>query len=72
VDYGITVTESRGRFSCIHPDKTKPVTGRKLGTDYEKDHIAQFIASKATEVVGQTPNTGAKASAQENIKFTAA
>lgn len=44
-DHGIVVTESRGRFSYMHPDRNKPVSGRRLGTDYEKDYIEQFIAA---------------------------
>ena len=32
-DYGISVKESRGRLSYLTPDRTKPITARKLGTD---------------------------------------
>ena len=33
---GITVKESRGRLSYLTPDRTKPITARKLGDDFEK------------------------------------
>ena len=31
---GVTVKESRGRFSYLTPDRTKPITARKLGDDF--------------------------------------
>ena len=43
--YGVQVKESRGRFSYLHPDRPKPITGRKLGTDFEKEVIEQYIAT---------------------------
>ena len=33
---GVTVKESRGRLSYLTPDRTKPITARKLGTDFDK------------------------------------
>ena len=30
---------SRGRFSYLHPDRQKAVTGRMLGSCYEKDYL---------------------------------
>ena len=33
---GITVKESRGRLSYLTPDRTKPITARKLGDDFDK------------------------------------
>lgn len=32
---GITVKESRGRLSYLTPDRTKPITARKLGDDFD-------------------------------------
>ncbi len=43
--YGIVVKESRGRYSYLHPDRTKPITGRMLGTDFEKEFIERYIIS---------------------------
>lgn len=39
--WGVTVTESRGRYSYMHPEwqRKKPVSDRKLGEDYRKENI---------------------------------
>ena len=36
LQYGVTVKESRGRFSYLTPDRTKPITARKLGDSFDK------------------------------------
>lgn len=41
--YGIEVHESRGRYSYLTPERNKPITGRKLGTDFEKGFIEIYI-----------------------------
>ena len=33
---GVTVKESRGRLSYLTPDRTKPITARKLGGDFDR------------------------------------
>ncbi len=38
---------SRGRFSYIHPGRDKPITGRNLGTHYEKDHLMGVIENNS-------------------------
>ena len=38
-DYGITLKESRGRFSYLTPDRARPITSRKLGDDFSKEAI---------------------------------
>lgn len=43
--YGIIVKESRGRFSYLHPDRTKPITSRMLGTNFEKEFIERYITT---------------------------
>ena len=47
--YGIEVKERRGRFSYLHPDRNKYITGRALGADYEKDFLEQLIGDKRKE-----------------------
>lgn len=47
-DYGIEVRESRGRLSYLTPDRTKPVTARKLGTDYDKAAVLSVLAENAS------------------------
>ena len=41
--YGIEVKERRGRFSYLHPERSKFITGRALGSDFEKEHVEQII-----------------------------
>lgn len=44
-DYGVRVTESRGRFSYMHPEwdnRKKPVSDRKLGESYRKENLHEF------------------------------
>ena len=37
--FKITLKISRGRYSYLHPERDKPITGRSLGTLYEKDYL---------------------------------
>ena len=39
----VTVKESRGRFSYLTPDRTKPITSRKLGDAYSKEAVMTVI-----------------------------
>ena len=41
--YGIEVKEKRGRFSYLHPERSKFITGRALGSDCGKEHVEQMI-----------------------------
>ena len=41
--YGIDVKESRGRLSYLHPERSKYISGRSLGSDYEKEHIKEMM-----------------------------
>ena len=43
--FNIKFKLSRGRFSYLHPDREKPVTGRSLGTHYEKDYLMEVIGN---------------------------
>lgn len=43
--YQIVVTEHRGRFSYLHPEREKNITGRALGTHYEKEYLLQQFES---------------------------
>lgn len=45
--YGVSVHESRGRISYKLPDKTKPVRGKRLGTNFEKEYIQDFLLKKS-------------------------
>lgn len=43
--FNIKFKISRGRCSYLHPDRDKPITGRSLGTHYEKDYIVELIGN---------------------------
>lgn len=50
--YGIAVKESRGRYSYLTPDRTKPITARKLGTDFDREApLAAFAENAAREAL---------------------
>ena len=41
--YNITFKVSRGRYSYLHPNRQKYITGRNLGTLYEEKHLLQVF-----------------------------
>ena len=41
--YNITLKVSRGRFSYLHPERGKYITGRMLGTHYEEDYLLELF-----------------------------
>ena len=41
--YKITLKVSRGRYGYIHPDRDKPIRGRKLGSDYEETYLKEIF-----------------------------
>ena len=50
-DYGVVVKESRGRFSYLTPDRTKPITSRKLGDDFSKEAILAVLEQNAARIL---------------------
>ena len=46
---GVTVKESRGRLSYLTPDRTKPITARKLGDDFDLAAVLERLALNAQE-----------------------
>ena len=40
---GVTAKESRGRLSYLTPDRTKPITARKLGDDFDRAAILEAL-----------------------------
>ena len=40
---GVTVKESRGRLSYLTPDRTKPITARKLGDDFDRAAVLAVL-----------------------------
>ena len=51
-EYGIEVKESRGRYSYLTPDRNKPITARKLGTDFDKTAALAAFAENAARAAG--------------------
>ena len=55
---GVTVKESRGRLSYLTPDRTKPITARKLGDDFDRAAVFAVLeqnAVRATEKAAAIP-----------------
>ena len=50
-DYGVAVKESRRRFSYLTPERTKPITSRKLGDDFSKEAILAVLENNAKRVI---------------------
>ena len=46
---GVTVKESRGRLSYLTPDRTKPITARKLGDDFDRAAILETLTQNAQD-----------------------
>lgn len=57
--WGITVTESRGRYSYMHPEweRKRPVSDRKLGEDYRKENIINGFKELENRGIKQTRDT---------------
>ena len=51
---GVTVKESRGRYSYLTPDRTKPITARKLGDDYDRAAVLAALERNALRPVNTT------------------
>lgn len=45
--YKIRLKVSRGRFSYLHPERNKYITGRMLGTHYEADYLLNLFEKNA-------------------------
>ena len=57
---GVIVKESRGRLSYLTPDRTKPITARKLGDDFDRAAVLALLeqnAHRAAERPHPYPNT---------------
>ena len=48
-EHRIVLKDRRGRFSYLHPDRGKYITGRALGSDYEMEAILDRIRLNALE-----------------------
>ena len=48
-EHGVTVGESRGRFSYLTAGRTKPISSRKLGDDFSKEKVLAVLAENAEQ-----------------------
>ena len=56
---GVAVKESRGRLSYLTPDRTKPITARKLGDDFDRAAVFAVLeqnAARAAEAPARSPD----------------
>ena len=56
---GVTVKESRGRLSYLTPDRSKPITARKLGDDFDRAAVFAVLeqnAARAAEAPARSPD----------------
>lgn len=66
--FSVSLKISRGRFSYLHPDRTKPVTGRKLGAGYTEDFLLDLFNENAKEKeTGQYKARQGENTQKENI-----
>ena len=66
-NYQITVKESRGRWSYLPPGRAKPIRGRMLGDDYEKEAVLKMI-DEAKEKHKEMENARDNAAGGEKTK----
>ena len=48
-EHGVTVRESRGRFSYLTAGRTKPISSRKLGDDFSKEKVLAVLTQNAEQ-----------------------
>ena len=67
-NYHISLKISRGRFSYLHPEREKYITGRNLGTRYEKEYLLSVWEknSKCRLNLSPEPDTSDKQSVFAN------
>lgn len=52
--YHVTLKISRGRFSYLHPERNKPITGRNLGSHYEEKYLLPLFEKNAKQQISDT------------------
>ena len=50
---GVTVKESRGRLSYLTPDRTMPISARKLGDDFDRAAVLAVLEQNAARAAEQ-------------------
>lgn len=52
--YHVTLKICRGRFSYLHPERNKPITGRNLGSHYEEKYLLPLFEKNAEQQISDT------------------
>ncbi|NCE76702.1 relaxase, partial [Anaerotruncus sp. X29] len=65
---GVTVKESRGRLSYLTPDRTKPITARKLGDDFDRAAALETLTINAQNAARAAPKPLPKQEYPRSIK----
>ena len=65
---GVTIKESRGRLSYLTPDRTKPVTARKLGDDFDRAAVLETLTQNAQEAARAAEKPAPKQEYHRSIK----
>ncbi len=65
---GVTVKESRGRLSYLSPDRTKPITARKLGGDFDRAAVLETLTRNAQEATRAAEKPAPKQKYPRSIK----
>ncbi len=68
--YGISVHESRGRISYTLPDKDKPIRGRQLGTNFEKEYLQEYLLKKNIPSIDVSTPTSPKTATPKAVHDT--
>ncbi len=68
--YGILVGESRGRINYLPSDRTKPIRGRMLGADFEKEAIEKFFRLRGESFQKEDSIPTAKAPEPEIVRYS--
>lgn len=67
-EYGILTGESRGRINYLPANRAKPIRGRTLGADFEKEAIEEFFRQKAQKAHIADPEVASKTAIQETSR----
>ena len=64
---GVTVKESRGRLSYLTPDRTKPITARKLGDDFDRAAVLAVLERNSQRDVVKRDTPAAQGGMPRNV-----
>lgn len=71
--YGIILKVNRGRYSYLHPERQQFITGRKLGSHFEKEYLSEIFAENAKSGISLSDSSAIPAKTpKENSSINAA